>query len=261
MLKQLLIGAAITSSLVSGAALAESAEEKGLRLAKAAEQYDLGWKDSTSSTVMILRNKSGAETRREMSMKALEVHGDGDKSLMVFHEPKDVRNTAMLTHSHITDSDDQWMFLPARKRVRRIASRTKSGPFMSSEFAFEDLGSQEVAKYTYKFLREESLNGRDNYVIERDPVDRYSGYTKQIVWMDKEHYYVSKIEFYDRKKTLLKTLVMTGFKQYASKHWRADVFTMSNHQTGKSTVLEFSDYKFQQGLTDDEFNKRALKRR
>lgn len=258
MFKRLLIGCTV---LVSGAAFAESAIEKGLRLANEADAYDRGWKDSSSSTIMTLRNKRGDETVREMSMKALEVHDDGDKSLMVFHSPKDIRNTAMLTHSHVKGSDDQWMFLPARKRVRRIASRTKSGPFMSSEFAFEDLGSQEVAKYTYKFVRDDKLNGRDVYVIERYPVDRYSGYTKQITWMDKEHYYVPKIEFFDRKKTLLKTLSMTSFKLYAGKHWRADKLTMTNHQTGKVTTLEFSDYQFKQGLDDSEFNKRALKRR
>lgn len=131
---------------------------------------------------------------------------------------------------------------------------------MGSEFAYEDLSSQEVEKYTYRYDRDEVLNGMDCFVNERDPIDKNSGYTRQLVWIDKEHYRTQKIEFYDRKNTLLKTLVFRGYQQYLDKYWRADEMYMENHVTGKTTLLSWSNYRFQTGLKDSDFTKNALKR-
>ena len=74
------------------------------------------------------------ESKRELEIRTLEVKDDGDKSLTVFHTPRDVRGTALLTFSHGVDPDDQWLYLPALRRVKRIASNNQSGPFMGSEF-------------------------------------------------------------------------------------------------------------------------------
>ena len=133
---------------------AQTSEEAGLEIAKQAKVRDLGWNDSQSEMVMTLRNKKGQEVVRNMRNKSLEVVGDGDKGLTIFDTPADVRGTAFLSFSHIVGSDDQWIFLPALKRVKRIASRNKSGLFLGSEFAFEDLSSFEVEKNTYNLLRE-----------------------------------------------------------------------------------------------------------
>ncbi|KZX80363.1 hypothetical protein A3715_37745, partial [Oleiphilus sp. HI0009] len=207
-----------------------------------------------------LRNKQGEESIRSLRVKSLEVEDDGDKSMTIFDEPKDVRGTALLTFSHKTEADDQWLFLPALKRVKRIASRNKSGPFMGSEFAFEDLSSQEVEKYTYNYLNDEACGDLLCFVVERTPTDRYSGYTKQIAWIDQTEYRVIKIEFYDRKKSLLKTLDFKGYQQYLGQYWRPDMMLMQNHQTGKSTDLTWSNYAFQTGLADGDFTKNSLKR-
>jgi len=134
---------------------AETPEEKGLAIAQEAERRDLGWESSEATMEMILRNRHGQESTREMRSRSLEVADDGDKSLIIFDHPRDVRGTALLTFSHKTGDDDQWLYLPALKRVKRIASSNKSGPFMGSEFAYEDISSQEVEKYTYKYLRDE----------------------------------------------------------------------------------------------------------
>ena len=131
---------------------------------------------------------------------------------------------------------------------------------MGSEFAFEDMSSQEVEKYTYKWLRDEQLDGKEVYVIERVPVDKNSGYTRQIVWIDKEIDQPLTVEFYDRKNSLLKTLVLNGYKQYLGKYWRPDQMMMDNHQSGKSTQLLFSDYSFNNGFSDRDFDRNSLKR-
>ncbi len=241
-------------------AAAQTPEEKGLEIAVEADRRDSGFHDSTASMRMLLRNRQGEESTRDIRVKTLEVENDGDKSLTIFDSPADVKGTAFLSFTHKSGPDDQWLYLPALKRVKRIASRNKSGPFMGSEFAYEDLSSQEVEKYTYKYLRDEPYEGMDCFVIERDPVDRYSGYTRQVVWLDKAEYRPQKIVYYDRKNSLLKTLTFADYRQFLDRYWRAHDMFMENHQTGKSTRLTWSHYKFRTGLTDRDFDRNSLKR-
>lgn len=207
---------------------------------------------------MILRNQRGQESKRELEIRTLEVKGDGDKSMTVFHNPRDVRGTALLTYSHGVKPDDQWLYLPALRRVKRIASNNKSGPFMGSEFAYEDLSSQEVDKYKYRYLKDDKVDGVACFLIERYPVDKDSGYTKQQVWIDKDEYRVRKIDYYDRKAQLLKTFTPSGYQQYLGKYWRADKMMMINHQNGKSTELIWTNYKFKNGLKDGDFTRTRL---
>ena len=239
---------------------AQTAEQRGLEIARAADAYDSGFIDFTANMVMTLRSKSGDTSKRIIRIKALEVDNDGDKSLSIFDEPADVKGTAMLTFSHGLEPDDQWLYLPALKKVKRISSRNKSGPFMGSSFAFEDLSSQEVEKYSYKFLREEACGEWQCYVLERTPEYKYSGYTSQIVWIDKEAYRMVKVDYYDRKKALLKTLVASDFNQYLGHYWRPGKMDMQNHLTGKGTLLEWTDYQFKTGLSDNDFRSQSLKR-
>jgi len=242
-------------------AFCETAEEKGLAIATESALRDDGFGDYTADMLMILANKHGRKSKRSIRTRTLEVQGDGDKSLSIFDTPRDVKGTAFLTFSHKKGDDEQWLYLPALKRVKRINSRNKSGSFMGSEFAYEDIASQEVEKYTYKFLREEEYQGHPCFVIESYPVDtKNSGYTKRVSWLDKDQYRLYKVEFYDRKQSLLKTLTVEGYHQYLDKFWRADKMTMINHQTGKSTSLIWNNYAFRTGLTDKDFNATSLKR-
>ncbi|MGH8034896.1 MAG: outer membrane lipoprotein-sorting protein [Lysobacterales bacterium] len=238
---------------------AETPEEKGMAITIEADKRNTGWGDSKVEMEMILRNKQGEESKRQIRSRAMEVSADGDKSMIVFDQPKDVKGTALLTFSHKTADDDRWLFLPAVKRVKRIASNNKSGPFMGSEFAFEDLGSQEIEKYKdYKWLKDETVNGLDCFVTERVPVDKNSGYTKQVAWVDKAEYRVQKVEFYDRKESLLKTLTLSDYVKYQDKHWRPGKMDMVNQQTGKSTTLFFKNYSFGNKFTDRDFDQNSL---
>jgi outer membrane lipoprotein-sorting protein len=240
--------------------LAQTAGEKGLQIAVEADRRDSGFHDSTAAMEMLLKNRQGDESTRYIRVRTLEQEDDGDKSLTIFDEPADVRGTAFLSFTHKTGPDDQWLYLPALKRVKRISSRNKSGPFMGSEFAYEDLSSQEVEKYTYKYLREEACKELECFVIERYPVDENSGYTRQVVWIDKAEYRPQKIVYYDRKNAKLKTLLFDDYRQYLDRYWRAHTMFMENHQNGKSTRLTWSEYKFKTGLTDADFNKNRLSR-
>ncbi len=236
---------------------AQSPEDRGLEIAKAAEQADIGFLSSIVNLKMTLKNKNGQTSERNMTTKTLELNEDGDKSLIVFDSPKDVKGTATMTFTHKIGADDQWLFLPSIQRVKRISSNNKSGPFVGSEFAYEDLSSQEVEKYSYKFLEE---NG-SLLVVEQDPVDPKSGYTKRLVTYNKDKgYRMEKVEFYDRKNSLLKTLIYSDYKVYKNKFWRASTFIMTNSQSNKETRLEFSNYNFDANLTDEDFTQVALKR-
>lgn len=240
--------------------MAQTAEEKGLQIAKDAKAYDKGFGDFTANMRMTLTNKNGDKSVRNIEIRTLEVDGDGDKSLSLFQEPADVKGTAMLTWSHGLQADDQWLYLPARKRVKRINSRNKSGPFMGSEFAFEDLGSQEVEKYTYKFLAEEACGDLQCYKIERKPAYKYSGYTKQVAWIDTQAYRLMTVDFYDRKSEKMKTLKAEGFQQYLGHYYRPSKMTMTNHFNGKVTVLDWQNYQFRTGLGEGDFKSQSLKR-
>lgn len=239
---------------------AETPEEKGLAIAKEADRRDEGYGDFTADMMMTLKNKQGDASQRNIRIRNLEMKDDGDKALSYFDEPADVKGTTMLTFSHRKDDDDQWLYLPALKRVKRIASNNKSGSFMGSEYAFEDIGSQEVDKYTWKYLRDDALKGMPVFVVERYPVSPNSGYKRQIVWIDQAEYRALQIEFYDRKDTLLKTLNFDDYQRYLEKYWRANQMQMVNHQTGKSTVLKWANYKFRTGLAESDFSQEALAR-
>jgi outer membrane lipoprotein-sorting protein len=240
--------------------IAETAEEKGLAIAVEADKRDAGWVDQTADLEMILTNKHGDSSHRTMRLRSLEVDGDGDKSLTIFDKPRDIKGTAFLSHTHALKPDDQWLYLPALKRIKRISSANKSGPFVGSEFAYEDLSSQEVEKYTYKWLRDEVIDGHNVFVIERFPQYKNSGYTRQISWLDKEMYQRRKVEFYDRKNTLLKTLISSDYEQYLDQYWRPGKMEMVNHQTGKRTDLIWEDYQYKNGLGDRDFDRNTLKR-
>jgi outer membrane lipoprotein-sorting protein len=251
----------VSLMLLSSTIRAQTPEEKGLSIAQEADIRDVGYQDITANMLMILKNKHGQESNREMRIKTLEVEADGDKNLFVFDNPKDVKGTAFLSFTHKVGNDEQWMYLPALKRVKRISSQNKSGSFMGSEFSYEDMSNPEVEKYTYKWIRDEVYDGVDCFVIESYPVDKgNSGYTRMLRWIDKSEYRLLKVEFYDRKKSHLKTMTISGYNKYAGKHWRADELNMVNHQNGKSTQIEFSNYTFMSDLNDSDFTTNSLSR-
>lgn len=242
--------------------MSQSAEGRGRAVAEAADANDLGWGDSRAVMRMVLRNRGGQESTRELRRWSLETTGDGlgDRSIIVFEAPRDIEGTALLSHTRILEPDDQWLYLPALRRVKRISSGNKSGPFVGSEFAYEDLVSQEVAKYDYRWLRTEPCGDLECEVVERYPRYENSGYTRQVVWWDTAEFRIQRIDFYDRKDVLLKTLTFHGYRAYGDGFWRPDRMAMENHQSGKSTQLVFEEWAFGTGLEDDDFTPSRLRR-
>jgi hypothetical protein len=258
----LMTGALLTGAAgITGAtgAAAQTPEDRGRSIAEAADARDSGWRDDRVGMEMVLRNRSGQESIRRLHRLSLESteRGAGDRSLIVFEEPRDIEGTALLSHTRILEPDDQWLYLPALRRVKRISSGNRSGPFVGSEFAYEDLVSQEVDKYDYRWLRDEPCEGHPCAVVERYPRYENSGYRRQVVWWDLDEYRIQKIEYHDRKDALLKTLIYDGWAEYDG-FWRPGRMTMENHQNGKSTELRFRGWRFGTGVAAAEFTAARL---
>lgn len=241
---------------------AEDPVRRGESIAREADRRDLGYVDSKAELTMVLEDRKGKTRARRLRISTLEVieEKEGDKSLVIFDEPRDIKGTALLSYAHILDPDDQWLYLPALKRVKRISSINKSGSFVGSEFAYEDITAQEFGKYSYKWLRDEPCGDLECFVVERRPLYENSGYSRLLTWYDKAEYRVQRVDFYDRKEKYLKTLTLAGYRQYQGKFWRAHELIMDNYKTGKKTRLQYERYEFQTGLTNADFNQGNLKR-
>lgn len=241
---------------------ADPAEARGVAIAEEADRRDEGFGDSSAEIVMRLISDDGRVNERRLTWQILENPdpSDGDESLTLFQEPRDIAGTAFLTHTHIEAPDDQWLYLPALKRVKRIASVNKTSAFMGSELAYEDLLSDEVAKFDYRWLRDEACGDETCDVLERRPRYEDSGYSRQVLWMDRSEYRVHRIDYYDLDDALEKTLTLNGYRLYLDRYWRAHEYLMENHQTGKRTTLSFGPYEFRTGLTEQDFDPSALRR-
>ena len=229
-----------------------------IQIAKKSDKVTDGFGSSISQTQMILINASGQKSVRNMEMKTLEGK-NGDKTISTFLNPADVKGTKTLGHEHIDRDDDQWLYLPALRRVKRIASRNKSGSFMGSEFSYEDIGNQNYQKFTYgKKVQEVKFKGIKCYKGVRYPKNKNSGYSKQISWVSKKDFLLQRVDYYDRKKELLKTATFKNYKKTKGV-WRVGEIEMRNYQNDKSTKLIWKKDKIHAGLTKREFTKRMLK--
>ena len=245
-------------------AVAETAEEKGLAITRAVDERGRGYGDVVVEGEMILRDAAGRENRRAFRQRVLERPDPavGDMSVIIFERPRDIRGVGLLTHAKIEpEDDDQWLYLPAVKRVKRISSSSRTGKFVGSEFSYEDLGSQEVEDYDQKWLRDESCPGSANlmcHVVEDYPRNRKSGYSKRILWIDQDEFRIHRIEFYNRRGDLEKDLSFTDYRLYKGRYWRASEMSMVNRQTGKSTDMLWSEYQFGTGLSESLFSPQRL---
>ena len=241
---------------------AATLDEKGFEIAARSDRTDVGFAESEVELKMVLRNAAGQEATRSLRISTLEKPDEsvGDKSLVFFNTPRDIEGTALLSHAKILDPDDQWLYLPALKRVKRISSSNKSGPFVGSEFAFEDFTAIELNKFEYTFIGVEECDDLQCDVLERLPRYENSGYTKQIAWVDQTDFQIRKVEFYDRRGDLLKVLELKDYRLYENGVWRAHLLSMSNVQTNKDTDLVYAEYQFDTGLTENDFVKGRLSR-
>jgi hypothetical protein len=163
--------------------------------------------DSTyTRSTMILRAKNGAETRRVIEQFSKDGR-QGNRVLIVFHEPKSVAGIRFLTMENPGREDDRWIFLPDRGRVQRIPMADGSKSFVGTDFSNDDISSldRNADLDRHSLQGEENLGGNPCYVIRSIPKDGSYQYAKMIQWIAKHTRVCHKIELYDKRDVLVKT--------------------------------------------------------
>lgn len=217
--------------------------------------------DQTSKGIFHLINKEGLKRIRNTEHMWKDYDGkDGfkEKDIIIFHSPQDIKGTGFLNWSYtdITKDDDQWLYLPAIRKVRRISANDKEDSFVGTDFTFDDMGEREVEEDIHKLVKQQVLENKNCYVVENIPKEKGYIYSKKLVWVMDGEWIVPKIEFYDRKGKFLKDLVVKW--QKIQNIWAFQELLMKNSQTGHQTLIEASDIKFNQGLSDRVFTRRTL---
>ena len=222
--------------------------------------YNLPSGDDKASTLkMTLTNKQGKQRIRVINQFSKDF-GDVEKSIMFFQSPADVKNTSFMNWSYDSDkSDDQWIYLPALKKTKRISSDSKSDYFMGSDFTYDDLGDRKLNADNHKLLREETVNGKACYVVESKSKDEDYMYFKTITWIDKSNFVGVKKEFYDEDEELLKTLTIKKVEKISGFY----VITnseMKNVQKNHTTTMTLSDVNVNTGISASKFSERMMTR-
>jgi hypothetical protein len=234
--------------------------ERGREIASEADRRARGFGDYRARLDMILHDRRGKETRRELELYSLEISADEERSLVYFHSPRDIRGTGLLTYSQRDREDEQWLYLPALRRTKRISSSGRSSPFMGSEFAYEDLAPTFVSQYEYSYVRQEECEGLTCFVVERYPNYEGTGYRRQQLWIDVDEYRVLRVDSWDLRDRQLKTLTLSAYERYVDRVWKPGEALMVNHRTEETTLLRWYDYQFETGLTENDFSRAALAR-
>ncbi|MDP8201845.1 MAG: outer membrane lipoprotein-sorting protein [Candidatus Tenebribacter burtonii] len=244
--------------LVAGIVL--SAQEiTGLQIVENVYNRPTG-NDQTADLTMSLVNSRGDERVRIIS-QFLKDFGDLEKKIMFFVSPADVYNTSFMNWSYdeVGKDDDQWIYLPAMKRVKRISSDSKSDYFMGSDFTYDDLGDRHPSADVHKLLREEEIDGEMCYVVESNPKEEEYIYSKTITWIMKDNWIGKKKEFYDEDDELLKTLTVKESVTFDE----VIIITLSqmhNVQSDHKTIMKLENVEIDTGVADNKFTERMMKR-
>jgi len=224
--------------------------------------------DSKSSMKMELINKKGKKRVREVIVWTLE-RKEEDKSLMVFMAPASDKGSSFLTWEHREKDDDQWLYLPVLKKVKRISAAEKHKSFMGTDFSYNDFTPPHPAKFVHQLTGEEAVEGQACYVIESihkthtdDPEykkQRKYQYTRSQSWIRKDNYLLVKSIMFDKKGKRYKLFSATDIKQVDGV-WTAMSMKMENLKNGHHTILTIGELRYNVGLADDFFTTRELDR-
>lgn len=232
---------------------------KGLEIMQ--KVYDRPDGDEMEGTlIMTLTNSNGGERVREIK-QYIKDFGTIEKKIMFFIKPADVKNTSFMNWSYANDNqnDDQWIYLPALKKVKRISSDSSGDYFMGSDFTYDDLGDRKPIEDNHTLLKNEIIDGLDCYVVESVPKYKDYMYSKTVTWVVKDRWYGLKKEFYDEDGDYLKTLLLKSVEEI-NDFWIITGTEMKNEQKDHSTLMEFNNVKIDGGILESNFTERMMKR-
>ncbi len=246
------------ATLVIVAGFSANAQLTGTQIIEKAYDRATG-DDQTSMLTMTLTNKQGKQRIRKIKQFTKDL-GDVEKSIMFFQSPADVKNTSFMSWSYDSDkSDDQWIYLPALKKTKRISSDSKSDYFMGSDFTYDDLGDRKLNADKHKLLKEETINGKACYVVESISKDEDYMYTKTITWINKANFIGVKKQFFDEDEELLKVLTIKKYVKISG-FWVITNSEMKNVQKNHKTSMVLSNVQVNTGLSAAKFTERMMMR-
>lgn len=222
-------------------------------------------KDEEVSVQMKLINKQNQVREREITISTKTDKQDLQSSLIKFQSPKNVAGTGLLTIENMDVEDDQWLYLPALNRSRRISAANQSDSFMGTDFSYEDLSAEDLDEYNYSLLAEEEINGTKHYKIEaianNEATLNESGYGRRVLWINSENFLLTKAHYFNKSDQHIKTLIAKNIRAIkGSNVSRSHHITMQNLKTGHTTQLTYQNYSINQGLPSKQFSMRSLER-
>ena len=219
-------------------------------------------RDEEERQVLRLVSKTGAVKERKIVLFTLSGAGGLHKMLLRFLAPRDVENTALLTWEAADGDDDQWLYLPATRKPKRVAASGKKNRFMGTDFAYEDLRPESVSAHRYALLGTETVEGAECLVVEAVPAtDRQTadtGYSKRKLWIRKDNLVTIKREYYDKQGKLEKVEARRKLVNVTGSVWRVDEVEMQDVQDGTKTILTIESRRANVGLTDGFFTEAEL---
>lgn len=256
------VAVVLVSWLFLGIPEAQSAQalnaEEMMRRASLVQFYS--GDDMKAKVHMRLISREGSERVRGLTMVRKDLKEGAEQLYFIFfHGPADVREMTFMVWKYPQRDDDRWLFIPALKLVKRIAANDRRSSFVGSDFSYEDVSGREVEEDTHALLREESLDGKEVYVIKSVPKDVGSAdFGSKLSWIDKRNLVLWKEEYYDKRGDLYKVFSadevkpIQGFLTTVKR-------TMKNVQTGQRTEVTFEEVKYNLGLSVDFFTERSLR--
>jgi len=223
------------------------------------------WSDRTQRLVLTIVDRRGGERHRDLLIYLKKYPEERQRTIVFFEAPPEVKGVGFLQWADPHGKDEQWLYLPELKRVRQISGGAKRESFVGTDFSYEDLAIiGEILDWSEQdahaqLVRDEPLDGRACHVIELTPVGKDVAYGKLLVWLTADELTILKLELYDKSGQLAKLLKAGDVRQVGA---LPTVFhmEMQNVQSGSHTVADFSEVKYDTGLSDDLFSQHALER-
>ncbi|MGY8689713.1 MAG: outer membrane lipoprotein-sorting protein, partial [Verrucomicrobiales bacterium] len=190
-----------------------------------------------SWVVMNLYDKRGKAKAPRLMITYSRKESELDQRLVKFAEPADIRSVGLLTWEQPGDKeDDQWLYLPAAKKVKRIAGSGKKNQFMGTDLAFEDLRPENLAAHEYTISGEKEIQGAQCWEITATPSTskekKGSGYSKRVIYIRQDNYFPVRTEYYNTRGKPSKTATSDKLIKVAGQAWRSDLATIERLREG-----------------------------
>ena len=245
---------------------AEADRPTGLEIAQRINARDEGEAVSRNLTMEMIDRRGKKRVRETRSFR--KYYGEEKRTVIFYLKPKNIKKTAFLTYDYpqADRDDDQWLYLPAMRKVRRISASDRGDYFLGTDFTYEDIKKESkvsIEDYSWATVGEEEIDGHHSYIVEAVPVnDRVAkelGYSKVRSWVDSKIWMIRQSKRWDVRGNELKTIYTRDIRQVQN-IWTAHSIEVSNHKTKHSTRFLFSDINYAAGVKDSIFTQRALRR-